>query len=248
MDKRIFVRKREKYNQEELSLKASLNEELHLSLGEISVYQVYDIYNITPEVFEIAKKSVFSEEMTDEVFDEIELKENHYFAYETLPAQYDQRADSAMQCIQLLSDSGDIIVRQGTVVCFNKALKKEEMEAIRSYLLNPIECREKDMTTLAFTPDTDIKPMYDLTGFTEYTEADLLNLKKRLSLALDIEDLKFIQNYFIAEKRDPCETEIYVIGAITAAIRHLKPYWMRLQYPRSCFKKKCRKPLTDIFQ
>lgn len=211
MDKRIFVRKREKYNQEELSLKASLNEELHLALGEISVYQVYDIYNITPEVFEIAKKSVFSEEMTDEVFDEIELKENHYFAYETLPAQYDQRADSAMQCIQLLSDSGDIIVRQGTVVCFNKALKKEEMEAIRSYLLNPIECREKDMTTLAFTPDTDIKPMYDLTGFTEYTEADLLNLKKRLSLALDIEDLKFIQNYFITEKRDPCETEIYVL-------------------------------------
>ena len=98
-NKRIFVRKREGYNKEELQLKESLNVEYSLGLDSVEIYVIYDIYNINERTYELAKDSVFSEVMVDEVFDSITLQDGKYFAYETLPAQYDQRADSATQCV-----------------------------------------------------------------------------------------------------------------------------------------------------
>ena len=103
MDKRIFVEKREQYRQEASQLMDKLNGEYGLGLEDLHVYVIYDIYGIDSATYEQAKSSVFSEVMIDQVYEDLDLVPGHYLAYEVLPAQYDQRADSAMQAIALLN-------------------------------------------------------------------------------------------------------------------------------------------------
>ena len=103
MDKRIFVEKREQYRQEASQLMDKLNSEYGLGLEDLHVYVIYDIYGIDSATYEQAKSSVFSEVMIDQVYEDLDLVSGHYLAYEVLPAQYDQRADSAMQAIALLN-------------------------------------------------------------------------------------------------------------------------------------------------
>ena len=102
MDKRIFVRKREQYRQEEEKLVEELFRSLSIPVKSVAIYQIYDVYSIEEEVLKRAEQSVFSEVMVNEVFEELPLQEGFYFAYETLPAQFDQRADSAMQKVRHL--------------------------------------------------------------------------------------------------------------------------------------------------
>lgn len=211
MDKRIFVQKRANYRIEEENLKNSLNTEYNLNLNNIDMYIIYDIYNIDEATFELAKKSVFSEIVIDEVFEDIKLEDGKYFAYETLPAQYDQRADSAMQCISLLNNDAKVTVRSGKLLVFDKKLNNEELKKIENYLVNPIENRVKDMSILSFSISSIPKPLKDLTGFISFSDSDLENVKKELSLAMNLADLKFIQEYFKTEDRNPTETEIYVL-------------------------------------
>ena len=211
MDKRIFVKKREQYGQEAVDLRDSLNREFALELKKVEVYVIYDVYGIDEPTFELAKQSVFSEVMIDEVFDEVNLQEASYFAYEVLPAQYDQRADSAMQAIALLNQNSTVLVRSGKLVTFDKALTKAQLEQVEKYLVNPIEARKKDLSILEFSLDSTPKPLKDLTGFTTYNDDELLALKQELSLAMNLEDLRFTQDYFASEHRDPTETEIYVL-------------------------------------
>lgn len=211
MDKRIFVKKRAGYNKEALDLKDSLNLEYNLGINDLEVYIIYDIYNINEKTYELAKNSVFSEVMIDEVVEDIKLEDGKYFAYETLPAQYDQRADSAVQCVSLLDNSSKITVRSGKLVIFDKVLSQNELENVKKYLVNPIESRVKDMSVLSFSMNSEMKEMKDLTGFSNFSKEELISLKKEMSLAMDIEDLIFIQNYFKEEGRTPTETEIYVL-------------------------------------
>lgn len=211
MDKRIFVRKRSGYNQEEIKLKETLNQLFSLDFCEVSLYNVYDIYNVSEKMFETIKRSVFSEIMVDEVVESLVLESQRYIAFENLPAQFDQRADSAMQCIQLLDSRSEIFVRSGRLVIFDKQLTAEQLERLKKYLINPIEMQEKDMTKLSFEITTTPKPLKTLTTFNDATVEELHVLKQELSLALTIEDLVFIQNYFKSEKRQPTETEIMVL-------------------------------------
>ncbi|MGX7111499.1 phosphoribosylformylglycinamidine synthase [Gemella cuniculi] len=210
-NKRIFVKKRKGYNQEELQLKNILNLEYNLDLEDVNIYVVYDIYNIDEETYKLAKTSVFSEVVVDEVFENIELEDGKYFAYEVLPAQYDQRADSATQCIKLLNTKSSVTVRSGKLVIFNKKLTADQMKLVEDYLVNPIEARKKNLDILEFSLDTNPKPLKSLTGFLEYSSKELKDLKSEFSLAMNVEDLKFIQDYFKTEKRVPTETEIYVL-------------------------------------
>ena len=211
MDKRIFVKKREGFNKEALDLKDSLNLEYKLGIKNLELYIIYDIYNINERTYELAKDSVFSEVMVDEVFDSITLQDGKYFAYETLPAQYDQRADSATQCVSLLDNNSKIFVRSGKLITFDIALNEEELSKIEKYLVNPIESRVKDMNILNFSMNSEMKKMKDLSQFNSLTENELLLLKKEMSLAMNIEDLLFIQDYFKSIGRTPTETEVYVL-------------------------------------
>ncbi len=210
-NKRIFVKKRNGYNKEELQLRDNLNLEFNLGLDSVELYVIYDVFNIDEETYELAKTSVFSEIVVDEVFEDIELNDGKYFAYEVLPAQYDQRADSAKESIRLLNSKSKATVRSGKLVLFNKKLTDEQLELVESYLVNPIEARKKDLSILDFTLDSTPKPLKDLAGFLEFDKDSLLGLKKEFSLAMNIEDLVFIQDYFKKEGRVPTETEIYVL-------------------------------------
>jgi len=210
-NKRIFVKKRNGYNKEELQLRDNLNLEFNLGLDSVELYVIYDVFNIDEETYELAKTSVFSEIVVDEVFEDIELNDGKYFAYEVLPAQYDQRADSAVQCVSLLDNNSKITVRSGKLIIFDRVLNEDELEKVKKYLVNPIESRVKDMNVLSFSMSSEMKKMKDLTGFSSFSEDELVALKKEMSLAMNIEDLVFIQDYFKKEERTPTETEIYVL-------------------------------------
>ena len=211
MDKRIFVRKREQYRQEEEKLVEELFRSLSIPVESAAIYQIYDVYSIEEEVLKRAEKSVFSEVMVNEIFEELPLQEGFYFAYETLPAQFDQRADSAMQCIRLLDAESKAFVRSGTLLVFDRALSPSELEKISKYLVNPIESREKDMSLLSFSPDAERKGMRDMSGFRRLSIEALAALKTEMNLSLLMEDLLFIQEFFREEERDPSETELYVL-------------------------------------
>lgn len=211
MDKRIFVRKREQYRQEEEKLVEDLFRSLSIPVKSTAIYQIYDVYSIEEEVLKRAEQSVFSEVMVNEVFEELPLQEGFYFAYETLPAQFDQRADSAMQCIRLLDAESKAFVRSGTLLVFDRVLNPSELEKISKYLVNPIESREKDMSLLSFSPDAERKEMRDMSGFRRLSTEALAVLKTEMNLSLLMEDLLFIQEFYREEERDPSETELYVL-------------------------------------
>ena len=211
MDKRIFVRKREQYRQEEEKLVEELFRSLSIPVKSAAIYQIYDVYSIEEEVLKRAEQSVFSEVMVNEVFEELPLQEGFYFAYETLPAQFDQRADSAMQCIRLLDAESKAFVRSGTLLVFDRSLSSSELEKLSKYLVNPIESQEKELSVLSFSPDAERKEMRDMSGFRELRKEELAALKTEMNLSLLMEDLIFIQEFFREEERDPSETELYVL-------------------------------------
>ena len=211
MDKRIFVRKREQYRQEEEKLVEELFRTLSIPVKSVAIYQIYDVYSIEEEVLKRAEQSVFTEVMVNEVFEELSLQEGFYFTYETLPAQFDQRADSAMQCIRLLDAESKAFVRSGTLLLFDRRLSPSELEKISKFLVNPIESREKDLSVLSFSPDAERKEMRDMSGFRELRKEELAALKTEMNLSLLMEDLLFIQEFYREEERDPSETELYVL-------------------------------------
>ena len=211
MDKRIFVRKREQYRQEEEKLVEELFRSLSIPVKSAAIYQIYDVYSIEEEVLKRAEQSVFSEVMVNEIFEELPLQEGFYFAYETLPAQFDQRADSAMQCIRLLDAESKAFVRSGTLLVFDRSLSSSELEKLSKYLVNPIESQEKDMSILSFSPDAERKEMRDMSGFRRLSTEALAALKTEMNLSLLMEDLLFIQEFYRGEERDPSETELYVL-------------------------------------
>ena len=211
MDKRIFVRKREQYRQEEEKLVEELFRSLSIPVKSAAIYQIYDVYSIEEEVLKRAEQSVFSEVMVNEVFEELPLQKGFYFAYETLPAQFDQRADSAMQCIRLLDAESKAFVRSGTLLLFDRRLSPSELEKISKFLVNPIESQEKELSVLSFSPDAERKAMRDMSGFRGLTKEELAALKTEMNLSLLMEDLLFIQEFFREEERDPSETELFVL-------------------------------------
>lgn len=211
INKRIFVKKRQGYNQAAIALTHQINQLLQSQLKCVEKYVIYDIFNISDTVFEQAKTTVFSETVTDEVYDSVEVLPQQYFAYEVLPAQFDQRADSAQQCLALIAGDQDVTIRSGTLLTFDQPLSDDELQQLQHYLVNPIEAQVKDLTVLNFVAQSQPRPLKDLTGFTTLDESELLALKGQLSLALTLEDLQFIQEYFHSEHRDPTETELYVL-------------------------------------
>ena len=122
MNKRIFVQKKPAYDRESENLKNLLNRDFKLAIKNLKTYVIYDLYNITEDLYEKAKERVFSEVMIDQVFENIDLEGKTYIAYETLPAQYDQRSDSAMQALKLIDDKADVLVRAGKLVVIDLSL------------------------------------------------------------------------------------------------------------------------------
>ena len=215
--RRIFVEKKPDY-----AVKAGeLREELESYLGLSDVRNVrvlirYDIENLSEETYEKALVTIFSEPPVDEVYEE-EFPKNPgdlVFSVEYLPGQFDQRADSAEQCVKLLKEDEEPVIRSATTYVITAPLTSEQEAAIKSFCINPVDSREADEnkpeTLVAeFEVPEDIK-YFD--GFVDFTEEELKALYDTLNLAMTFKDFLHIQTYYRKEEhRDPSVTEIRVL-------------------------------------
>ena len=218
---RCYARKRPGFDVEARALLNQLRGQLGVGqLEDLSILHRYDVEGVSREVFEQARGIVFSEPQVDDVLDEDDTTARppeYTLAVEALPGQFDQRADSAAQCIQLMAGVERPRVACATIYHFyaaQGALSQADRDKIKGYLINPVECREASLDK----PDTlareyAVPAMVEtLDGFTELSGEELAALLDKLGLAMDLDDLKFLQNYFRDwERRDPTITEVRVV-------------------------------------
>ena len=211
---RVYVEKKEALANEARALLEDLRAFLGIqSLTGLRLFNRYDLEGISRELFDYAVQTVLSEPQLDTVTSEVPQGDT-VFAVEYLPGQYDQRADSAAQCIQILSQGERPTVRTARVYVLEGELTAEQVEAVKKYVINPVESREASLEL----PET-LRMEYDIPttvrtveGFTSMDVAALDALRDELGLAMDLDDLKFLQGYFRDdEKRDPTITEIRVV-------------------------------------
>ena len=172
----------------------------------------YDVEGVEQELFAKCVDSVFSEPQTDRVFYQLPAADS-VLAVEALPGQFDQRADSAAQCVQLVSGGERPLVRSARIYLLQGKLSADELAAIKKYLINPVECREaslEEYDTLAVVyPTPPDVPLLD--GFAAADDEKLASYVKEYGLAMDLADLRCCRDYFAAEKRDPSLTELRVL-------------------------------------
>ena len=212
---RVFVEKREGLQNEAKALLSEINDLLSIkSLTDVRVINRYDAENITEELFNYAVGAVFSEPQLDIATDELKIEEDAtVFAVEYLPGQFDQRADSAAQCIQIISQGDRPTIRSAKVYVLYGDLTDAEIAEIKKYVINPVEAREAALekpATLAvqYEIPTTVKT---LDGFNQLDREGLAQFVADYGLAMDIDDIAFCQQYFQSEHRDPTITEIRMI-------------------------------------
>ncbi|MDD6806933.1 MAG: phosphoribosylformylglycinamidine synthase, partial [Oscillospiraceae bacterium] len=212
---RIFVEKKSGLEHEAKALKNDINGLLGIkSVTGVRVLNRYDVEGISEELFEYASKTVFSEPQLDNIYSNFEASSSDTcFAVEFLPGQFDQRASSAAECIQLISKGERPLVRSAKIYVLMGNVTNAELEEIKKYVINPVEARlasfEKPET---LDIPTDVPETVEtLTGFINYSEEDLKNFITEKGLAMDLDDIKFCQSYFKSEDRDPTITEIRMI-------------------------------------
>ena len=215
--KRIYVEKKEPYAVRAGELKQEIKKYLDIkTLEEVRVLVRYDVEALSEDVYKKALVTVFSEPPVDNVYEgSFEKNEkDRVFSVEYLPGQFDQRADSAEQCVKLLNEKEEPIIRSATTYVLSGDISEEDFERIKAYCINPVDSRETDETvpeTLVqkFDEPADVK-IFD--GFKDMPEAELKKLYDSLGLAMTFKDFLHIQNYFHGEEnRDPSMTEIRVL-------------------------------------
>jgi len=212
---RVFVEKKKELAFEAKSLLSDARTLLGIeSLTDVRLFNRYDAENISEELFEYSKKTVFSEPQLDIVSDSIDsINDADVLAVEYLPGQFDQRADSAAQCIQIISQGDRPVIRTARVYALYGNLSENDIAAIKKYVINPVESREAELAkpeTLA--TDYDIPTtVRTLEGFINLDREGLADFIKEYGLAMDIDDITFCQAYFKEEQRDPTITEIRMI-------------------------------------
>ena len=215
---RCYSEKKPGFDVEARGLCGQLREQLGIgALEGVRILNRYDADRIAPEVYEAAKTVVFSEPQVDDVYDEtfpVPETPHSVLAVEALPGQYDQRADSCAQCIQLQSGVDRPLIAAAKVYLLMGTLSEGDLDKIRRYLINPVESREASMDKPATLEQEHEAPdsVAVVEGFTGLDEAGLKDLLDSLGLAMDLDDLKFLQAYFRdQEKRDPTITEVRVV-------------------------------------
>lgn len=214
---RIYVEKKPDFAIEANNILSDIKTSLSIdSLNNLRLINRYDIEGMSEEVFNKSKDTVFSEPPIDDVYYDIpKLTENErIFAVEYLPGQFDQRADSCEQCIQLLVQGERPTVRNARVYILSGKISDSQFETIKSYLINPVESREASLELPAtLIRSYEIKTEVEtLNGFIGFSQKELAEFVKQYGLAMDNDDLEFCRDYFKnTEKRDPTITEIRMI-------------------------------------
>ena len=211
---RVFVEKKPELANDARSL---LSEAKQLPgvehLERVRILNRYDVEHITPELFDYAVKTVFSEPQVDLVTREADTDGASVFAVEYLPGQFDQRADSAAQCIQIISQGERPDVRTARVYLLYGALTDAELAAVKKHVINPVDSRE---ASLALPETLEIRyeiptEVETLTGFCARSGEELAQLIEERGLAMDLDDIRFCRDYFRTEQRDPTITELRMI-------------------------------------
>ncbi len=211
---RIFVEKKKELAHEAKSLFKDITDLLQISsVTDVRIINRYDVDRIEKALFDYAVGTVFSEPQLDIVSDSIDTGSAAVFAVEYLPGQFDQRADSAAQCIQIISQGERPRVRTAKVYLLYGNISDSELAAVKKYVINPVEAREASLDK----PET-LETKYDiptevetLVGFINLNRQQLEEFVNKYSLAMDADDIAFCQQYFISEHRDPTITEIRMI-------------------------------------
>ena len=211
---RVYSEKKQEFAHEASALLSDLRNFLGItSLENIRILNRYDAENISEELFNYARTTVFSEPQVDDICDVPQIEGAAVFAVEPLPGQFDQRADSAAQCIQFISQGERPAVHSAKLYVLYGNLSEEDIDKIKKYVINPVEVREASLEK----PET-LKLNFDvpedvavLEGFTKLDEAGLKKFIADYGLAMDEGDIAFCQKYFLEEHRDPTITEIKMI-------------------------------------
>lgn len=215
--RRIFVQKKSGFDVEAKHLYTDLKENLQIhTLEDVRIVNRYDIEGIDEEAYNQARTTIFSEPPVDMVYDEeLPVDDNErIFAVEYLPGQYDQRADSAAQCIQILTRKEKPVIRTAKVICLKGHITDEQFAAIKNYCINTIDSREAALEKpktldMEFSVPEEVE---NLNGFIHLSHDQLESLRNELGLAMSFDDIVFCQTYFREEeKRDPSITEIRVL-------------------------------------
>ena len=213
---RIYVEKKPEFAVEAQSLLSDIRTALRLDITSIRVINRYDADKITKEDFQLSVSTVFSEPAVDVTYDTLPRLANteRMFAVEYLPGQFDQRADSCEQCIQILTQKDRCRVRNARVYIIAGNLTDQEFDRLKAYIINPVESREASLNLVSSLDSNYEIPttVETLKGFCELSEAGLADFIKQYGLAMDLDDIKFCQAYFKdTERRDPTITEIRMI-------------------------------------
>ncbi|VHH16415.1 phosphoribosylformylglycinamidine synthase [Streptococcus pyogenes] len=218
MNKRIFVEKKADFGIKSASLVKELTHNLQqTSLKALRIVQVYDVFNLAEDLLARAEKHIFSEQVTDCLLTETEitaeLDKVAFFAIESLPGQFDQRAASSQEALLLFGSDSQVKVNTAQLYLVNKDITEAELEAVKNYLLNPVDSRFKDITLpleeQAFSVSDKTIPNLDF--FENYKADDFAAYKAEQGLAMEVDDLLFIQDYFKSIGRVPTETELKVL-------------------------------------
>ena len=211
---RIYVEKKPGLDNEARALQNEISLFLGIkSVEKLRIFNRYDAENITKELFDYAVGTVFSEPQLDNTYTELPSDKAVVFAVEYLPGQFDQRADSAAQCIQLISQGEKPDVATAKVYMLFGNISDEEIAKIKKHVINPVEAREasleaKETIKLEYACPTEVKT---IDGFLTLDEAGLADFIAKMGLAMDLDDIKFCQEYFKREGRCPTITEIKMI-------------------------------------
>ena len=214
---RIYVQKKSGFDIEARGLLEDLRENLLIdNLKDVIILNRYDVEGITKEVFEKAKNTVFSEPQVDLCFEEEYPfeKEDTVFGVEYLPGQFDQRANSLSECLQILSEGKRPISKSARIYILKGNLSIEDINKIKSYIINPVDSRECTLEKLESLDEKQEEPkdVQIVEGFINMTDQDSKKFYEKYGFAMDLEDLKFCQEYFRdVEKRDPKMTEMKMI-------------------------------------
>ena len=253
-DLRFFVEKKKGFDLDAKRLEKQFREELGININDLRLINCYDIFNLNDnkEDIEKIKKMILSEPVTDTITTELDLKGKKYFAVEFLPGQFDQRADSALQCIDIVSSTkqnADVLTSK--IIILNDELSDVELNKIKKFYINPIEMREKDLSVLKKEEILFNSEVITYNNFTSLNDKDLEKMRVDLGLSMSFEDLKFIQEHFKTIGRNPTETEIKVLDTYWSDhCRHttFETKINKVTFPNSEFGKQMEKEFNDYLK
>ncbi|MDR3215142.1 MAG: phosphoribosylformylglycinamidine synthase [Bacilli bacterium] len=213
MNQRLYVEKKSLFQTTANSILKELNDNLKLdNLTSLRMIQVYDVINVKPEILTKAKKTLFMEIATDKIMDNFYYGNYNYFCIEALPGQFDQRASSARSGLMLLGATSNVEVKSSIIYIINDDINYKDKRRIIDYLINPLENQLKDLSLpIDRGIDIKIKDIEKVTDFITLNKEELLKVLEDNNLAMNIDDLEYIKNYFQSIKRNPTITELLVL-------------------------------------